>query len=79
MGILKRLAEMFEGKKLYTFEQIPVPNTPSIIMFNGAPKDELETILKYWNEIGVVPEGTLITGRKVTIKELKQILKNKEK
>jgi len=48
-------------------------------MFNGAPKDELETILKYWNEIGVVPEGTLITGRKVTIKELKQILKNKEK
>jgi len=74
MGLLRKLAEVFEGKKLYSIEEIPLPEKPSIIVILGESHQELKKVLKYWNEETpeALPPGTILTGREVTVEEIKK-------
>ena len=75
MGLLKKLAEVFEGKKLYLIEEIPLPEKPCIILIKGASETELKSILDYWNNETpeALPPGTILTGREVTVEEIKKL------
>jgi len=75
MGILRRLAEAVEGNRLYSIKEIEIPEKASIIIILGASQIELRNVQEYWNANDTVPVGTLLTGRRVTIQELKDLKK----
>ena len=70
MGIVRYLAELFEGHRLYPVEEIKLPEKPSIIVIHGAIYSDLKKIQEHWNENNSVPMGTILTGHKVTIEEI---------
>lgn len=77
MGLIRYLAEAIEGHRLYPVEEIKIPEKPSLVIIFGADQEALKRVRDYWNENKSAPEGTVLTNREVTIKEIKDAIRSR--